>query len=248
MVHGFGEHSGRYSHVIERLVSESYEVFSIDFRGHGHSKGGRGDITSFGLYEDDVLAGFNYIENNLKTNNKLFLLAHSMGALVALRALRNAHFGVHGLVLSSPLFALKIPVPEWKRLLALAVIRVIPELRLGTGIKGRHLSSDRNFANAYDKDPLVLKNLSIRAFFEISDGLKDAHDLAKDVALPLLIQLAGNDPVVDSDAAEQWFRRLDQKHVDKSLKIYPGFLHEIYNETKRIEPIDDAIVWLNQRV
>jgi len=247
LLHGFGEHSGRYAHVIDRLVNELYEVFCIDLRGHGHSKGERGHVDRFHLYEDDVVAGLNHITNNLKGDSKLFLLAHSMGGLVGLRAINRLDLALNGIVLSSPFFGLKIPVPAWKKYLSLLVARAIPRLRLGTGIKGRLLSSDENAAVAYDNDPLVVKNLSIRAFHEISYGLQNTKTLAQSLSSSLFIQIAGNDFIVDRHKAEQWFKCVDAQKVDASLKIYPDFLHEIYNETKRHEPLDDLMLWLNQR-
>lgn len=247
LVHGFGEHSGRYTHVIDRLREESFEVFCIDFRGHGHSKGKRGDVETFSHYVEDVVAGIEHIEKNLRHEKNLFLIAHSMGALASLHATVNSQISVAGLILSCPLFALRLPIPKWKQLASFAAAKMLPQLRVATGIKGRHLSSDQKFANAYDNDPLVLKNLSVRAFREIFIGYQNIDSLAERISSSLFLQIAGTDPVVDSKTSEKWFQTL-REDVDGSLKIYPEFLHEIYNEANRKLAIDDAIFWLNARV
>lgn len=245
LIHGFGEHSGRYAHVIERLQSEGFQVFCVDFRGHGHSQGNRGDVETFSRYEEDVWAALQHITAHSAA--KIFVLAHSMGALVSLHLAAKGGLPVDGMVLSCPLFALKMAVPAWKKWASIAAASIVPRARVSTGIKGKHLSSDQRFSMAYDHDPLVLKSLSVRAFYEIYQGCQNSMDLAPSISHALLLQVAGNDPVVDSDAAQQWFNAVDHKKVDAILKVYPGFLHEIYNEAQRQEAISDVICWLHQR-
>lgn len=247
IVHGFGEHCGRYAHVIEALKKARYEVFCVDFRGHGHSKGARGDIKTFSLYEEDLLSALSFVKRTLSSQDKLFILAHSMGALISLRLMVKHHPHIAGMILSSPLLALKLSLPTWKRAASLLAARMAPFLRIKTGIVGVHLSSDHSIAQAYDSDPLVLKNLSVRAFREIYKGYQDAQSLAKAIGAPFFLQVAGDDPVVDSVATEKWFKHVDRTKVDATIKIYHGFLHEIYNEKNRSEPIADFISWLDAR-
>lgn len=248
LVHGFGEHSGRYSHVIDNLRKAGFEVWCIDFRGHGHSHGTRGDVDQFCRYEEDVLAGIDHALSHQNSPGKFFILAHSMGALVSLHAVTKNKLPISGMVLSCPLLALKMPVPAWKKWASIFVAKVMPEAKIKSGIRGVQLSSDHKFANAYDNDPLVLKTLSVRAFREISKGCQRAHVLAQTVTSSFFMQLGGNDPVVDKAASERWFSQIDRRAVDATLKVYPGFLHEIYNEAKREEAIGDFISWLNKRV
>jgi alpha-beta hydrolase superfamily lysophospholipase len=247
LVHGFGEHSGRYIHVIDSLRNQGYEVFAVDLRGHGHSKGNRGDVESFYLYEEDVLSALKHMEKHFLRDRKLFLLGHSMGALICLRIMKKSRVPLSGLVLSSPLFGLKLPIPSWKLYSSLVAARLVPELRVESTIKGRHLSSDECVVKSYDHDPLVLKNLSVRAFREIYYGWQNALDLAHDIPSSLFLQVAGNDPVVDAKKSELWFSHIDKKQVDARIKVYAGFLHEIYNEARRKEPVDDCINWLLER-
>lgn len=249
LVHGFGEHSGRYFHVIESLRQENFEVWCIDFRGHGHSEGKRGDVADFCRYEEDVLAGLDHISNH-RTNadQKIFLLAHSMGALVSLRAINKAKPEVNGIVLSCPLFALKMPMPVWKRWASFVLAKLTPRIKVRSGIKGLDLSSDHEVVSAYDNDPLVLKNLSVRAFREILKGYQESSSLAQSMSLSFLMQLGGSDPVVDSHISQRWFSQVNHGKVDATMKVYPGFLHEIYNETNRHEAIKDFLQWLNARV
>ncbi len=246
IIHGFGEHSGRYAHVIDELLATNFEVFCIDLRGHGRSKGSRGDIKTFTNYEEDVDALISYAKSMQGPKRKFFIVAHSMGALVALSLLAHTKHHVDGVVLSSPLFALSLPVPLWKRLLGRCLGLIAPSLSLKSEISGSQLSSDTHFASAYDKDPLVLKSLSVRAFMQIVKKLRDSKDIK--IKQPFFMQVAEKDFVVDSKAATDWFESLGSKKKDQSLKIYPEFLHEIYNESRRNEPIFDAIEWIKNRL
>lgn len=247
IIHGFGEHSGRYSHVIDQLLSEQFEVFSIDLRGHGYSKGSRGDIVQFRNYEDDAETALKFAQSTQKHQRKFFIVAHSMGALVALSLMARTSIKIDGLVLSSPLLALSLPVPWYKKYFGALASCLMPKLPLKSHIEGRHLSSDNRFASAYDNDPLILKSLSMRAFTQILRKLDTTKNLATTMKCPFLIQVAGQDMVVDSNAALAWFKSVQSLAPDRTLKIYPSFLHEIYNESLRDEPINDAINWLNQR-
>lgn len=247
LVHGFGEHGGRYDHVVERLRAEGYSIFCIDFRGHGHSQGVRGDVQAFDRYEEDVHAALVHLKESQGKDTKIFVVAHSMGALVALRMLTKMGKHVDGIVLSCPLFALKMKVPTWKKWAAIIAASVAPTVRVKTGIRGKHLSSDLSVAQAYDHDPLVLKNLSARAFYEIYQGCLSADELSGTLKHSILLQVAGDDPVVDAERAQSWFKNIDKNKVDATLKVYPGFLHEIYNESKKEEAINDFISWLNRK-
>lgn len=248
LVHGFGEHGGRYQHVIDRLLEEKFEILVVDLRGHGHSEGLRGDVKSFGSYEDDVVAGIEYALRFGPKNKKLFLLAHSMGALISLRVATSRKLPLDGMVLSCPLLKLTMSVPIWKKWASIAVAKVLPKTKLSSRIKGNQLSKDQAMAQAYDADPLVLKNLSVRTFCEIVKACEQADGMTEKIGLPFFMQIGGKDRVVDAQASERWFSRIDGKRVDATLKVYPDLLHEIYNETERDVPIEDAIRWLNQHV
>lgn len=244
LIHGFGEHSGRYFHIINHLTKEGFLVFSIDFRGHGYSKGKRGHIDSLLKYEEDLEAALSYF--NTYRYGKLFFLAHSMGALIGLRLLAHKHIDIAGMVLSSPLFAIKMSIPLWKKLGSKALVKFCPEIKVKTGIKGRDLSSDENLVLAYEKDPLVLKNCSIQTFWQINHACETSFTLANAITQPIFLQLAGDDRVVDSKVTQKWFTTIEHKVSDAKLKVYPQFLHEIYNEIDREQAINDALLWLNQ--
>ena len=245
LIHGLAEHSGRYAHVIDRLRKEKFGVLCIDLRGHGHSKGQRGDIRNFENYEEDVKAAIKFVQNKQSPKEKIFIVAHSMGALVCLKLIAKMSNTVDGLVLSSPLFAMKMRVPIWKRAAARLLSLIYPGFGLRPNIKGSQLTSDTHMAKSYDNDPLVIKKITARAILEVIKACESAQDLAPIIKHPFFMQVSGRDFIVDSESTSNWFKNIHNK--DATIKLYPEFLHEIYNESRRNEAIDDFINWLKQR-
>lgn len=245
VIHGFGEHGGRYAHVIDQLLKRHFEVFSIDFRGHGRSQGPRGDVEHFEQYEEDLHATIKYINAQKRPGQKLFILAHSMGALVSMRLIAKKAEGVDGMVLSAPLFALSPNIPAWKKCGAMMLAKIVPTMKFPAGIKGDQLTTDMALARAYDEDPLVLKLISVRAFCQIQAGVKGSAELRLRPAF--FIQIAGRDGIVDPKAALAWWNSIKHERSDAAMKCYDSFLHEIYNEKQREEAISDALNWIEDR-
>lgn len=246
IIHGFGEHSGRYSHVVDKLLAENIQVFCLDLRGHGRSKGSRGDILRFYNYEQDVETLISYAKPMQGPRSKFFLMAHSMGALVALSFLTHTKHHIDGAVLSSPLFALSLPVAWWKRFLGRFLGVIAPSILLNSEISGSQLSSDMRYAQAYDNDPLILKKLSVRAFSQIQKKLAKIKEIK--VLQPFFMQVAGKDCIVSSNVTMEWYKSFGKEKSDQSIKMYHDFLHEIYNESNREDAIGDAINWLKERI
>jgi alpha-beta hydrolase superfamily lysophospholipase len=246
LVHGFGEYSERYKHVINTLNALNWGVVAFDLRGHGASEGDRGDIISLHDYEEDILAAINWAWHN-NQSKQLFVIAHSMGAMLSLRLAEKQPRLFSGLVLSCPLLALKLPVPAWKKTAATCLTKYWPTLRLSTGIRGTLLSSDQSVAQSYDKDPLILKRLSIRTFRQLVQGFEDIEKLKMPFPVNFLMQIAGKDPVVCSRTAEQWYDKAKKFNTQLEIKKYPNFLHEIYNEIGGEKAILDAVEWISAR-
>lgn len=243
LVHGFGEHSGRYGHVIEELQSLNVDIYAFDLRGHGRSEGERGQINSF----DDYLADFNAMMQHIKSRHtgKIFVVAHSMGALVSFLAIKKYDFKVAGLVMSCPLFAIKVELPRMQKFLGGYLAKLFPHMPSKAKIVGSSLTHDPQMAKMYDTDDLILREATLRWFFETEKSARLAQTLKFDQ--PLLLQVAGEDLIVNSDTAKKWFQNLP-KHRDQSMKIYPTMLHEIYNESDRDLPINDMLTWIKSKL
>jgi len=242
LVHGYADHSGRYEHVARALCASDTNVLSFDLRGHGFSEGTRGYIDSFEQYLLDLDAA---VEEALKTTQreKVLLVAHSMGGLVATFYTERHPEKILGLVLSSPFFGIKIEVPEWKLQLGSIMSKYLPKFGLPTGIKTIHLTHDRREVQLHDNDPLIFTNGTSRWLTEIMHAQEELMTLPEKMTTPLLLQLSGDDRIVDSQKSQQFFEKCQMS--DREQIIYEGFFHEIYNELERDRPIHDMISWVN---
>lgn len=244
VVHGLGEHSGRYGHVFDTLNAHGYSCLAIDLRGFGHSGGPRACLDRFGDYLDDVDAGFGLAQSLGEAPARL-LLGHSMGGLIAARYAQERGANLAGVALSSPGLAILGTVPLWKHGLGVALSRLLPRFSLPTEIDPSDLSHDRKIVEALSQDPLAVGVISARLYTELRLNQAIAIERADRVQCPLLLQAADPDQVVDVAGARRFLERLEG--VEVKSHFYPGLYHEIFNETTREEVLGDLIDWLGAR-
>lgn len=243
LVHGFAEHIGRYSELISELNQANMSVLGLDLRGHGRSHGKRGYIDSLEQYSEDLDAAVKQAQKKTGAE-KVIVLAHSMGGLVASNYAAHHSQKLSGLVLSSPLFAISVKVPRWKALIGKVMSSVLPWFSLPNTLHAKLLTHDPVKVRAYEEDPLIFHHVTARWFEQVTGVRDEALKLASQIQTPLLLQLSAEDYVVDFETSKQWFERLTG--VDCTLKVYEGFYHEIYNEVRREEPVRDMLAWLKR--
>jgi len=151
---------------------------------------------------------------------------------------------VDGLIISSPSLGITVKVPPVKRLLGKAMSSVLPGLTLSNGLDVTKLSHDEGVVRAYVDDPLVHDRVSARWFTEIVRTMEEVNRSASKVAVPILMQLAGDDHLTDAARSREFFDRLNVE--DKRLCVYDGFYHESYNEKEelRTRPLADLDAWV----
>lgn len=247
LIHGFAEHRRRYGHVAAHLNQQGYHVLAGDLRGHGESGGDRGYIERFGDYVDDVTAFIQEAQRSFPaaSDRPPVLLGHSMGGLVCLEYVLSHPKAARALAITSPFFGIKIKVPGWKRTLAMGASLLKPRLKLPNQIDSSILSHDEASCLAYAQDPLIFHTATARWFTEILATHADVRRRAVQLAIPTLMQQAGDDRLVDSQAAQEVFDLLGTQ--DKRIKVYSGLYHEIMNEVDRATVLTDLTDWLNQR-
>jgi alpha-beta hydrolase superfamily lysophospholipase len=243
VVHGLGEHAGRYGHVASRLNGWGFAVRGYDQYGHGESDGVRGTLPSTGRLLDDLTDVIESTRARMAPGLPLILLGHSMGGLVTacLVALRSVP--IEGLVLSSPL--LDPGLNSFQRFLVAMLPRLAPNLTLNNGVDPRFVSHDPEVVAAYMADPSVHDRVSGRLARFIADGGPLVIRAASRWKVPTLLMYAGSDKLVDPRASRA-FAAAAPAHIVRS-HCFEGLFHEIFNELDA-EPVFETLrQWLDER-
>lgn len=244
VLHGAGDHLGRYAGLTDALVRAGHEVALLDFRGHGRSGGKRWYVDRF----EDYLADLDAFAAPMRAGaagRKVFVAAHSQGGHVAAHWALGSGRWVDGVVLSNPYFRLAIEPPKVKMWSALLMGKLIPHLPVDAGLDLATLTSDPEMQAWSGADPLYQRKATPRWFTESGRAQADLERARGRFDRPLLLQLGTGDRIADGAAAAEFFAAAASR--DKTLKEYVGFEHEIWNERDRAAPIGDAVAWIGER-
>jgi len=235
VVHGMGEHGGRYLHLAHYLGDAVDAVVCLDLPGHGRSEGLRGDIERFDSLIDDIAHTVKRVHEQFAKRfgtAEVHLIGHSLGGHLVIRTcLKNPGLPIATLTASAPFLGIKVKVPAVKKAAATLLSRVWGSLQMETGLSATLLSHDPEVVKAYEEDRLVHGKMTPRFFMGVQAAMADTLTHTAGIACPFLLQVPMQDEVVDSDRALDFFRGLDSRH--KTLKTYPQLFHEIYNETEK---------------
>jgi alpha-beta hydrolase superfamily lysophospholipase len=227
IVHGLGEHSGRYERLAAWFNQRGYAVRGYDQRGHGRSPGRRGALR----HGDDLLADLAAVYNDYAgaSPHPPLLLGHSMGGLVAARAVLDGSVVPPALVLSSP--ALRSWESPWMIRLAGVLNHLLPNLPLRNGLDTGKLSHDARVEAEYCTDPLRHGWITPRlAHFIFSDGAACIADAAR-LDVPTLLLVADGDVLVDPSGSRE-FARIAAATGQLTTRFFSLLYHELFNESE----------------
>lgn len=245
MVHGLGEHSGRYATLVRDLNAQGISVRAFDHRGHGRSQGKRGVVGKaadcLSLDAAEVFRAYAAEGSDLP-----FLFGHSMGGLVAMHAVGKLGLRPRGLIASSP--ALASHAGSFDRLLSRLLMRLAPDLTVANGLPADKLSHAPYIERAYLDDPDNHNRISARLARYIFEAGPEVVAAAANWPVPTLLQIAGSDRLVDPVGARE-FARVAPSDVVESHD-YAELYHEIYNEAEpaRSAVIADMTTWLYKQI
>lgn len=243
LVHGIGEHSGRYAHVAEALNEAGYALVSFDLRGHGHSGGLRGHALDYEAFMADIDLLLQETGRRFPGLPR-FLYGHSMGGNLVLNYCLRRQPALAGAVVTSPWLALPTRPPRWKRALARLLDRVRPEVTLSRGNDPSALSSDPAVAAAYRRDPLVHDRISVRLYTLMDAAGAEALAQADRFPLPLLLMHGAADTVTSPFASQAFCNTAP----DCSFRLWPRLRHELHNEREKDEVLATIIAWLDEHL
>lgn len=244
LVHGLGEHCGRYSALAAALNNANYAVCSIDLPGHGQSEGDPGHIDRFADFEKAVLSLHGKIQQ-WYPNRPIFILGHSMGGLISTHFVLEHQDLFKGALLSGAALQSPQVPPAWQMAIMKVISMIVPRFGALT-LDASCISRDPAVVDKYMNDPLVNKGkLSARLLVEMFKTMAECIERASEIKLPIRVMHGGGDVMTAPAGSELLHSRVSSS--DKELAIYDGLYHEIFNEPEAEEIFAEVVSWLNQR-
>ena len=240
LMHGLGEHSGRYHHLAGFFNECGLSVRAYDHRGHGRSQGKRGDV----INGDPMLQDAEIIVDDFCTRyaHPPFLFGHSMGGLFAAHFALSRLSPLRGLILSSPALALRLSALQAHMLKLMH--KLAPSIGVPNGLSPTFLSHDTKIVATYKSDPLVHRRISARLLRSMLSSIAYCQSHAGSLSIPALMLVAGDDRLVDADGSRQFFAHTLPGMAE--IHVYDGMFHEIFNELDAQRPHADLKRWVEE--
>jgi alpha-beta hydrolase superfamily lysophospholipase len=240
VVHGLGEHSGRYAALAEAMTRQGYACWAVDLRGMGRSEGRRGHLDRWRQWVDDC-AAFHEMVVDRSGGVEVVPLGHSFGGVLVTSAVLLGAVRPRRLVLSNPAFRPAVRVPGWKLTLGRATSALVPALTMGNEVDPTLISRDPEVVAAYRSDPLVHDRISSRMFTEWAAASAGALGRAAELGVPVLLILSEDDRIIDRRGGLELAARAG---AGAKVLSYPGRYHEPFNDLGSEEVFADLAAWL----
>lgn len=244
LVHGLGEHIGRYEHVGVAFSSAGYALLGFDLRGHGKSGGPRGHTPSYDALMDDI-ATFISLAKERYPGKPCFLYGHSLGGNLVLNYVLRRKPELQGIIATGPWLKVAFEPPAIKVMLGRFMDKVGPGFSQPSELDASALSRDAQVVKAYINDPLVHDKISARLFVSAYEAGLYAFDHAAEFPLPLLLMHGTADRITSTEATRQ-FGAAVPKSV--TTRMWEGCFHEIHNEPEQAEVLKTMVSWLDGQV
>lgn len=242
LVHGQGEHIGRYDHLATWYNRHGVAVVGLDLQGYGRSEGRRGHTRDLEALFDDIAlllqeAARRYPEV------PLFLYGHSMGGNLALHYTVRRQPALRGLIATSPWIRLAFEAPVLKVMAGRLLRRFMPTLTLPTGLTARFISQDAAVVHAYQTDPLVHDQLSAAAGIMLLESAAWLNQYAGTFPVPLLLLHGTGDKIISATATREFAGRVSGNVTHQE---WPGLYHELHNEREQEEVFEFTLGWMEK--
>ena len=241
IVHGFGEHGGRYATLAQALARQGLCVAIPDLWAHGRSGGRRGDIGSVDQVARDCQALTEQCVLPATGQRRYAVFGHSFGGLVAILWALQQPAALDRLVVQSPLLEVGFPIPRWKTAAAWILATCWPSFALSMDLDTAALSRDPIVGQAYRADPLVHNRMSAGAYCSLLRARDEALRRAAELRVPTLVLCGSADRIIAVDVARRWFEQLC---CEKRLVMFPEGYHELHQDLVKDEVERTIAAWL----
>jgi alpha-beta hydrolase superfamily lysophospholipase len=247
LVHGLGEHTGRYEHVAKVLTDAGYAMVGFDLRGHGRTGGARGHFPSLDAVLQDIHRLFQTISEKYP-NLPQFLYGHSLGGLLSLSYAIQYGSKLGGAIITGA--GLRSPLVEQKGKVAMAKIlgSLAPTVTIPSGLEVAGISRDPDVVQKYINDPLVHDKASMGLGKAGLIAIDMCFARAREFAPPLLIMHGKADRITYPIGSEEFAKMVSEKNNDVTLKLWDGLYHEIHNEPEKAEVFKFMTGWLGKHL
>ena len=246
LVHGGFEHSGRYQNVVNALIPGGFVIYANDHRGHGKSEGLRNYVDSFDQFIEDEKLFYDIIRNE-HADLPIFMLGHSLGSFIAIYFTGKYEHLLEGLILSGTGTSPGKGTSGFLKLVVKAFSKIAPKMKFNPRIDAQFLSHDPEVVKNYKNDPLVSAGkITARLGYEMVECLNNLKAVVSKFKINLLVQCGSEDKLMTGNDE---LNNLLTMH-DKTIKIYEGLYHEVYNEIEKERSIvlTDLRNWLNRHI
>ncbi len=240
MIHGIGEHSGKYEAWAQKFCESGMMVYSVDLRGHGLSEGKRGHINKLSDYFDDISSLLKRIKNEWGSL-PVYIYGHSMGGNVVLSYLLDEHQDFCGAIITSPWLQLVKPPSSFLQKLAFSLDQILPSAVFKTGIKSSQLTSDVKLQEESDKDELMHGKISVRLYTELAKAATNVLEKFINPEIPVFLAHGTDDEITDFETTRNLAKRLgEQATFFKAEEAR----HELHLEPVADELFDALFDWI----
>jgi acylglycerol lipase len=245
VVHGVAEHSGRYLNIVNHFVPLGYAVYGLDHIGHGRSDGQRVYIDRFEDYTEPLNSFYTMVKS-WQVGKPIFILGHSLGGLIVSYYLLDHQQDFAGAIISAAGVKLGDSITPLTITVGKLLSKIAPRAGL-LALDATQISKDQAVVNAYVNDPLVYTGkITARLGAEMLRAMtRVSADVGK-INLPMIIVQGKDDKLVDPAGSQMLYDK--SSSTDKSLKMYPGLYHEVFNEPEKEQVLTDVEKWLDLHI
>ena len=247
LIHGLGEHTGRYLHVGKSMTDAGYALVGFDLRGHGKSGGARGHFPSLNAVIQDIRQFSKFLVQRYP-DIPHFLYGHSLGGLLSLSYALQYPAGLNGVIITGA--ALRSSLQEQKNKIAMVNLlgSLLPKVTVPSGLDATTISRDGDVVKKYINDPLVHDKTSLGLGKAALKAIEQCFTHGKKFIPPLLIMHGTDDKLTYPRGSEDFAKLVTETNKDVTLKLWDGLYHEIHNEPQKAEVFKVMIEWIEKHL